>query len=210
MVLVPCDETVKTPFAASLVTMLDRTYRNPPASLGGLYINMLGTTILPQGRQTLAEHALRLYDSTITHLLWIDSDMKFPHDTLMRMLRRDEKLVGANYPTRRPPHKPTAHYDDGSPVHTTPDSSGLERVDRMGFGLLWMAREVIAEMEPPFFDYQYRGPGLDWGGEDSYFFAKAQALGFEAYVDHDLSKEVQHVGNHGFGSSLLVGQGGNA
>jgi len=210
MVLVPCDETVKTPFAASLAVMLDRTYREPPASLGGLHIHMLGTTILPQGRQTLAENALKAGYGAITHLLWIDSDMKFPPDTLLRMLRRDEKLVGANYPTRRPPHKPTARHGDGSPVRTTPDSSGLEKVDRMGFGLLWMAREVIAGMERPFFDYQYRGPELDWTGEDSYFFAKARALGFEAYVDHDLSKEVLHVGSHGFGSSLLGGTGDEA
>lgn len=210
MVLVPCDETVKTPFAASLVVMMDRTYREQPASLGGLYTHMLGTTILPQGRQTLAENALAHADGAVTHLLWIDSDMSFPPDTLLRMLRRDEKLVGANYPTRRPPHKPTACYGDGSYVHTTPDSSGLEKVDRMGFGLLWMAREVFADMEKPFFGYQYRGPGLDWASDDTYFFAKARALGLEAYVDHDLSKEVRHVGSYGFGSSLLGGQGGEA
>jgi hypothetical protein len=170
---------------------------------------MLGTTILPQGRQTLAETALALGGGSVTHLLWIDSDMSFPPDTLIRMLSREEKMVGANYPTRRPPHKPTAQRDD-THVRTTPDSSGLEKVDRMGFGLFWMAREVMADMEKPFFDFQYRGAGLDWTSDDTYFFAKARALGFQAYVDHDLSKEVLHVGSYGFGSSSPVSLGGEA
>ena len=38
-----------------------------------------------------------------THILWLDSDMRFPADTLGRLLARNRDIVGANYCARRFP-----------------------------------------------------------------------------------------------------------
>jgi hypothetical protein len=40
-------------------------------------------------------------------------------------------------------------------------------------------------------------------GEDYAFFEKARRAGFDFWLDHDLSKEVRHMGSFGF-SPLLT------
>lgn len=199
-VVTPCDDMIKTAFAMSMIKMLERTYAAPPPSLRGLYVNTLSSSILPQGRQTLADLALK---NGATHLLWIDSDMSFPADMLLRFLQRDEKIIGINAVTRRPPHLSCAQYADGSFVKTIRDSQGLEKVGRTGFGVLWVAAEVFTGMTKPYFSFPWDEGLQDFRGEDMYFFDKANQLGFESYIDHNLSKEVMHYGSYGFNPLML-------
>ena len=70
-------------------------------------------TYLPQQRMTLVKEA---FQSGSTHILWIDSDMRFPKDALIRLLDRDLPIVGANYPMRRTPIIPTATNLKGMPA----------------------------------------------------------------------------------------------
>jgi len=184
----------------SIIKMLERTYTQPPPSLRGLYVNTLSSSILPQGRQALADLALK---NNASHLLWIDSDMSFPADMLLRFLQRDEKIIGINAVTRRPPHLSCAQYADGSFVKTTRDSVGLEKVARTGFGVLWAAAEVFAGMTKPYFSFSWDEGLQDFRGEDMYFFDKANELGFEAYIDHNLSKEIMHFGSLGFNPLMM-------
>ena len=199
-VLTPCDDMVRTPFLMSMVKMLERTYSQPPEGLRGLYVNTLSSSILPQGRQALADLAIK---NEATHLLWIDSDMSFPSDMLIRFLQRDEKIIGINAVTRRPPHLSCAQYADGSFVKTTRDSQGLEKVGRTGFGVLWAAAEVFKAMTKPYFQFPWDEGLQDFRGEDMSFFDQANALGFEAYIDHNLSKEIMHFGSFGFNPLML-------
>jgi hypothetical protein len=199
-VLTPCDDVVRTHYHMSMVKMLEHTYTNLPASLRGLYMNTLSGSILPQSRQALANLAL---ENGATHLLWIDSDMSFPKDMLLRFLQRDEKIIGINAVTRRPPHLSCAQYDDGSFVKTSRDSQGLEKIGRTGFGVLWAAAEVFAAMPKPYFQFPWDEKLQDFRGEDMYFFDQANKLGFEAYIDHNLSKEIMHFGSYGFNPLML-------
>jgi hypothetical protein len=199
-VLTPCDDVVRTPYHMSIVKMLEHTYTHLPPSLRGLYMNTLSSSILPQGRQSLANLALQ---NEATHLLWIDSDMSFPKDMLLRFLQRDEKIIGINAVTRRPPHLSCAQYADGSFVKTSRDSQGLEKVARTGFGVLWVAAEVLTRMTKPYFNFRWDEGIQDFYGEDMYFFDQANRLGFEAYIDHNLSKEIMHFGSYGFNPLML-------
>jgi len=63
-------------------------------------------SMLVQQRHSLVERALR---QNPTHILFIDSDMEFPADTLNRLLAADKDIVGANCTTRAMPPEPTAH-----------------------------------------------------------------------------------------------------
>lgn len=203
-ILTPCDDTVKTFYATSLLQMMQVTIMAQPESLEGVNAICSGSSILPESRQKLADQAL---EAGATHLLWIDSDMKFPPDTLLRFLKRDEKIIGINAVSRRPPYVPCAQMTDGSYVITNKESSGLEKVGRMGFGVLWVAAEVFKEMTKPYFAFDYMHDKQTFRGEDYFFFHKTRQLGFEAYVDHDLSKEVLHLGTFGFHPLLLNGMG---
>lgn len=44
-----------------------------------------------------------------THVLWIDDDMVFEKDVLVKMLQHDKDVVGANYVTRSDPPRPNVH-----------------------------------------------------------------------------------------------------
>jgi hypothetical protein len=199
-VLVPCDDEVKTCFAVSLAEMLLHTLMNQSGNLGGIALQAFGSSILPHSREQLCRWAI---EQGSTHTLWIDSDMKFPKDTLLRFLARDEPIIGINAMTRRPVFRCTAQSARKVPLRTNEDSTGLEKVYRMGFGLMWIRTEIFKAMEPPRFDFKYLPEEGTWRGEDFDFFERARELGHDFYVDHDLSKEVFHMGSAGYNPLMM-------
>lgn len=162
----------------------------------GVY--MVTNTYIHRAREELAEQALKV---DATHILWIDADMTFPQDALFRLLQHDKDIVGVNYSKRGLPPEFTAakHIDwetdeDSEKLVTASDSTGLEEVDGIGFGLVLMKTHVFNRLasERPWFWYEQK----DYGhvGEDTYFCKLAQDVGISIYVDHDLSKQCSHVG----------------
>jgi hypothetical protein len=199
-ILTPATDMCYTGFAMCLAHMVQRTLTNIPENLDALTINSFGVSMLPFGRYVLAKSAL---EQGATHMLWIDSDMEFPADMLLRFLRRDESIIGINAMSRRKPFKNTAITGPDKQVVTNQDSSGLEKVFRMGFGVAWIATEVIARMELPWFDITWQPDCSLFMGEDYYFFEKAKDLGYELYIDQDLSKSVQHLGTFAYNPQMI-------
>jgi hypothetical protein len=204
-ILTPACDMCHTGYAMSLVHMLGQTYRSmmtgeiEPIAVT---VNSYGTSILPFSRQVLAKTAL---EQGATHMLWIDSDMEFPGDMLLRFLRHSEPIVGINAMSRRKPFRNTAQTAPGEFLTTSLESTGLEKVYRMGFGVVWIASEVFEKMESPYFAFEWAPELQVFKGEDYTFFEKAKALGYECLVDHDLSKAVYHQGAFGF-NPLLISQ----
>jgi hypothetical protein len=201
-ILTPCDDHVATPYAVSLAEMCLHTLMNQNGNLGGIALQAFGSSVLPHSREQLAQWAI---DQGSTHTLWIDSDMKFPKDTMLRFLERDEPIIGINAMTRRPTFRCTAQSALRVPLTTTAESTGLEKVYRMGFGVMWIQTEIFKSMKPPRFDFKYLPDQGQWRGEDYHFFEHARELGHDFYVDHDLSKEVYHMGAFGY-NPLMVEQ----
>lgn len=52
--------------------------------------------------------SLALQDKAVTHLLWLDDDMRFPKNTIARLLQHHVPFVGVNYSHRKPPPQPVA------------------------------------------------------------------------------------------------------
>ena len=202
LILTPCDDSVKTPFHVSLVNMLLYTITNPPKNFGGVQVQAFGSSILPASREKLARFAI---DRGATHTLWIDSDMAFPPDMLVRFLAHPEPIVGINASSRRPTFRNTAQVTRGVELETTDESTGTVEVYRMGFGVVWIRTDVFKEMEPPRFDLVYLPDDGDWRGEDYVFFEKARARGYKFYVDQDVSKRVQHYGAFGYSPQMVEG-----
>lgn len=155
-----------------------------------------GTLIVDQ-RQSLSEVAL---ENHCTHILWLDSDMRFPKDTLVRLLAHDKDVVAANYVTRRKPHKPVAmialsktEYVD---CFTLPDSEGLEQVSWVGMGCMLVKASVYADWPKPWFDIEYQPHKGHYSGEDIFFCRYCEAKNIAIWIDHDLSKEVRHIGSY--------------
>jgi hypothetical protein len=129
--------------------------------------------------------------------------MRFPKETLLRLLEHDKDLVGANYTSRKLPIQPLTlvRRNEGGPyerVVTGPDSHGLEKVNVIGFGCVLTKTAVFAALERPWFHLIYRKDTGDFGGEDAFFCMHASAGGYDIFIDHDLSRDVAHTGEMDF------------
>jgi hypothetical protein len=145
-------------------------------------------------------------------ILWLDTDMRFPKDTLLRLIAHAEAdpekhIIAANYVTRQVPPEPVSFIltDDGKMwrrVPTLSDSTGLEKVTGAPMGVMLTSTKVfkaIDKPDVPMFWFQYSTKNQTVLGEDIYFCINAGRHGFDIYIDHDLSKEVKHCGTFEFG-----------
>lgn len=196
MISSPMMDMCHTQFCVSLANLIAHTAVVAPPNL---YIgfHQFGTSILQYAREALAKKSL---EQKATHILWIDSDMEFPPDLLVRLLRHDVDIVGANCIARRPPFNLTARDESGKQIPTNPDSTGLEKVASVGFGVLMHRIEVLHAIPEPWFDFEWNRESEFTliTGEDVRFCKRARAAGFDIYIDHDLSKQVNHVGMFGY------------
>lgn len=156
----------------------------------------MGTLIANQ-RQELVLEAMQ---AGCSHILFIDTDMRFPKDAVERLMAHDKPIVAANYATRRMPVKTVAFKTEGAwdCVYTTDDSVGLEPVSAVGMGLMLIKREVFEKLTLPWFIIGYSPKTAEFSGEDIFFCRQARKAGYDILIDHDLSKEVKHIGSFEF------------
>lgn len=140
---------------------------------------------------------LRQYSASLaqqvgaSHILFIDSDMRFPKDSLDRLRAWDVDVVGANSKQRTKPHWWNARVN-GVPLSSV-GRTGLQVVESVGFGLMLIRLSVLDRLPRPWFDTPYDGENHI--GEDKFFCQQATKAGIKVFVDHDLSQEVEHKGD---------------
>jgi hypothetical protein len=161
-----------------------------------------GTLIFDQ-RNKLAEVAV---EDGCDYILWIDADMRFPKDTIERLIAHDKPIVGVNATTRTLPVKPTAknlEIDFEAKTNSwyavdSKNKTGLEKVTAIGCGVMLVKKEVFMATKKPWFWF-YQVPGDKVLGEDVHFCIAAFDAGYDTWVDHGLSNEIGHVGTYTFG-----------
>jgi len=176
---VPSGDMVHTDFAMALAMLC----MNPGAQS---FLLNSRSSLVALGRNQCAGAAQIM---KATHLLFLDTDMIFPVDTLTRLLAHDKDIVGATYSQRMPPFHPLTVTDEGEHTHIT---SGLRRVKLLPTGCMLIRVSVFNALAKPFFTLAAEGEHLR--GEDYYFCEKARAAGFEIWCDGDLSAQVGHIG----------------
>jgi hypothetical protein len=187
-------------FGRNLVTaaMEFQNWR-PPKELG--YTQRL-TQILTSDSSMLVRNRHDLVKASLkagaTHILFLDSDMKFPKDIIGRMILQDQIILAANATQRRLPIKPIAHDFNGKMIDSS-ERTGLEAVRQVGCAVMMIKREFFENTQPPYFLMDWTPEMQSYSGEDIYFCAVAQEAGYDVMVDHDLSKEIEHVGFYSFG-----------
>jgi len=186
---IPSGDQVAAGFAVDLAKLVRHTSMQAP-DVETVLVNVKGS-ILPEMRSALVAAAMTAH---ATHLLWLDSDMRFPKDALIRLLSHEGSIVAANYPTRRPPCVPTVRDRTQGHLFTQPDSIGLVPVDSVGLGLCLVEMSVFHALPKPWFALGYNRQDDGYIGEDYYFCQQARAKGYQILVDHVLSKEVIHLG----------------
>jgi len=185
-VAIPSGDTVQADFALSLAGMCHST--------GGIAVDLFSckSSIVAEARNIGVRHAL---EAGAEHLLFIDSDMVFPRDSLLRLLRRRQDIVGATYVKRVPPHTPL-----GTPAEPVGTDGGGELLEmaRLPTGLLLIRTEVFTRLNRPHFRFgvdEERGVIV---GEDYLFCDVVRKAGYRVWCDCVLSREIGHIGQQVF------------
>ena len=201
MIAVPAMEMVNAEFAQHLAMAAANLVAN------GIKINCAFNigSVITIARRNLTDIFLK---SDFDYIWWVDSDMKFPIDAPLRLLKRNKALVGANYRRRRFPN-PNFTGMMGSngqfkEFETRDDSPPMELIDVLPHGMVLAHRSVYEAIPQPHYLQEYI-PELNLEiGEDIYFCQKAQKAGFEVWCDQELSREVAHIGIFHFNYNLSV------
>lgn len=202
-VLVPSNDYWLADFAISVLALQQLLALRPLSSdFKHNLINERGSLIAYQ-RENLADKAL---EGGATHLLWLDSDMRFPSNLAHRLFAHDLPIVGCNYVKRKIPAFPNSKNLDDKLISTTRESTGLAEISSAGFGAMLIKREVFEKTPKPWFDQVWldRGEeGISMLGEDVFFFQKVRKVGgFRAFIDHDASQKVSHIGTFDYDNAL--------
>lgn len=154
------------------------------------------TSLLARSRQECLEDALL---HNCTHALFIDADQAFPQDTAHQLLKWNKPVVAANIAVKTMPSFPTARLRGATSFGIPLESRGkvgLEKVWRIGTGVMMIDLSILKDIEKPWFEVCYSKANAQFIGEDWFFLGKVEKAGHDIYVDHDLSKHIGHTGNY--------------
>ena len=203
MILVPAMEMVNAEFAQHLAMAAANMVAN------GIKINCAFNigSVITIARRNLTDIFLK---SDFDYAWWVDSDMKFPIDAPIKLLKRGVHLVGANYRRRRFPNPGftgmMGSAGNFTELVTDDNSPPMQQVDVLPHGMMLVHRSVYEKIPQPHYLQDYV-PEINLEiGEDIYFCNKAKQAGFEVWVDHELSREIAHIGIFHFNYNLSVPQ----
>jgi len=185
----PTLATVPASFALALADLSAYTHQWNAA--GRIFLRFVQATYVHVGREAVLQAAL---GCQATHVLWLDTDMTFPEDTVSRLAAHDRPIVACNCVMRDPRILFTAERANER-IETRPDSTGLEAVDSIGLAVVLMRTDVVADLPRPWFRHGLTDAGVDIG-EDRMFCRALRQAGHDIYIDHDLSKEIGHIGQY--------------
>lgn len=149
-------------------------------------------------------------EQAVDAILWIDADMMFPPDALLRLLAHRVPIVGADYRLRMPPFPRIGHWVNPEspfaayvPIPEDAPQTGLDdKMAVLGFGLILTRMRVFEQpqWQRPWFVRSWNPAAAradnpsGFSTEDSVFCTMARAHGFKIHCDLDLSAEVAHIG----------------
>jgi len=185
-IAVPSGDVVHADFAMCLSRMCTTTH--------GMLVNVINnkSSIVAIARNNGVQLA---QDFGAHYLLFLDSDMMFPENTLWRLLMHRQDIVGATYTKRVPPY-PTLGTVLGGSVALAPP--GLVEMARVPTGCLLIKMSVFERLQRPYFHFDVNPQNGEIIGEDYIFCDRARAAGFRIWCDPVLSHEIGHIGQQVF------------
>ena len=182
---------------------------------------MVGSSNLPRARNVLAA---RFLASGLDDLLFIDDDMGWKANDVLRLLASEQPLIGGvgRKKLDKPDSDPDVWCCQFPPEAGTilrRDTMGAINVARLGAGMVKISREVFATMIAAHPEWKRDGdPELpaeisahyyrffcfneDEGGEDYHFCDRWRELGGEVWIDPEIA--LTHSGDKAWGGSVTA------
>jgi hypothetical protein len=132
------------------------------SAAAGIEIMLLNvqTSVIAHSRNSTVELAL---EHKPDYVLWIDSDLEFPPDTLMRLLKHQRDIVGAVY-NKKTPNLDGSFTTLGLLDGAKPDDlykGGLRPARLLPGGMMLVKTSVYSALSRPWFFDTYAWPGED-------------------------------------------------
>lgn len=206
-IAVPVAQVVEPRAFASMMALVNYSANH------GIKIHSIGVTerqLIEDARNTMTETFLT---TPVEWMFWMDSDMTFPPDTLVKLFdlleKKEAKMatgiyyqrLGNNMPclwsrgqettygevTGMGSEKGKENKYMGSFMIVHPDKKEPFKVHAAGFGCVLVHRSVFEMMDRPWFKFI---KGIC--SEDFYFFVNAHELGFDLWVEPTI--DLGHIG----------------
>lgn len=145
-------------------------------------------SILHYNREELVKMAIKL---KCTHLLFLDTDMFFEKDALLRLLERKKDIIGVQYKTRKEPSLATAFPLEGDSFYN--GEGDFQQAKSVATGFMLINLKVFEKIKEPWFFWKSDENGQITMGEDYWFCDKAREAGYEVWCD--LSIPIGHIGD---------------
>lgn len=187
--------TIKSKTAFSLI---ETVRLNPGIEMQSIFTF---SGYIAENKNRNVENAQKLLCS---HIFFIDHDMKFPPQTLPKLLSYDKDIVGALYYYKQLPLEPMLKYFDfngewtakleGSTLGIIPTE--LFKTAAVGGGMMLVKMSVFEKLKRPYFTMEQDEEGNRSMTEDCGFLLQAQKAGFEVWCDPSLG--IKHLGEYEF------------
>lgn len=198
------DSSVRLEFLESLIKTLDLCR---VAGIKANFVAVGGDCYVARARNTLVRQFL---DTDATHLFFLDADMGWDPEGVLKILYHDREVVGGAYPLKRE--------QEDYPVSLICDADGrgiydgtLMEAEWLPTGFLCIRRDVIQGLIALGLAAPYQGAGafgmesaqmhnvfecaMDdgrWWGEDTFFCRKVRQLGLKIWLEPDI--DFKHAG----------------
>jgi hypothetical protein len=144
---------------------------------------------------TRGEHLAEALDEGFTHFLSLDDDQTFPANVVERMLDAEKPVVTCNYRKKIMEVEYVCSGLDGQMLDST-HRAGLERIKAMGMGMVLIELSAIRHVPRPYFGAFWNRDEDKMWIEDTVFSYLLWTHNVELWCDHDLSREIGHVGEY--------------
>ena len=179
MIAVPCMDQVPTPFCGALAK-LQKT--------GECYLAMQMGSLIYTSRNTLATQAIQ---NEVDYVFWLDSDMVFEPDTLIRMMdvlqKNDLDILTGLYFRRVQPYSPVLFNKLEKKDEETFEWSEFQEIPNHMFEVGGCGFGCVLMKVDPFLDVQSRFGNMfapiGNTGEDLAFCWRARQCGFKIWCD---------------------------
>ena len=187
LIAIPNMGTVPVAFMQSFCHMMTQFHKvGNPATM---WINYFWVHL---AREMAAKKCM---DDGCEWLLFLDSDMVFPPETIEKLLSHNLPIVSGLCFKRQWPPRPTLYRALDANMDNIANLSSwepLQKIDAAGCACLLIRREVFEKIPEPWFALN------EWGAaEDISFFCRVKKAGIDAYADTTV--KCGHVGLHEFG-----------
>ena len=182
LICVPCMDMVASGFAQSLA-MLQK---------GGNETAIMFEcgSLIYDARNKLAKQAIKMQAD---YTMWLDSDMIFKPDTMVRLLAHDAPIVSGAYFRRSPPYHLVAFDKCDTETREWTDlplPTETVKCGGVGFGCVLVRTDVMFEVAAK---YKTWFEPMNGFGEDLSFCYRARECGFDVLLDPTIT--CGHVGH---------------